>query len=133
MRKSVQVGLNARRTCPWFGVVCFLCAFIASLFGARSASADTPPTAIRTTPLAVPATVLGVTSPYLIAAATKTPEVRGFTLSQDIRVLAAQVEKLARYGVDLNQRRMPRTEKLQLRVDTRIRGVGGILQLRYRR
>jgi len=113
--------------------VCFLCAFIASLFGARSASADTPPTAIRTTPLAVPATVLGVTSPYLIAAATKTSEVRGFTLSQDIRVLAAQVEKLARYGVDLNQRRMPRTEKLQLRVDTRIRGVGGILQLRYRR
>jgi len=77
--------------------------------------------------------VLGVTNPYLIAAAIKAPEVRGFTLSQDIRDLAAQVEKLARYGVDLNQRKMPRSEKLQLRVDTRIRGVGGILQLRYRR
>jgi hypothetical protein len=110
-----------------------LCAFVSSLFGAKSASADTPPTAIKTTPLAVPATVLGVTNPYLIAAAMKAPEVRAFTLSQDIRDLAAQVEKLARYGVDLNQRKMPRSEKLQLRVDTRTRGVGGILQLRYRR
>jgi hypothetical protein len=38
--------------------------------------------------------VLGVTNPYLIAAAMKTPEVQGFTLSQDIRDLAKQVEKL---------------------------------------
>jgi hypothetical protein len=106
---------------------------ISSLFGAKSASADAPPTAIKTTPLAVPATVLGVTNPYLIAAAMQAPEARGFTLSQDIRDLAGRVEKLARYGVDLNQHKMPRTEKLQLRVDTRIRGVGGILQLRYRR
>ena len=132
-RKSVQLGESVRRRCPCFGVLCFLCAFVSSLFGAKSASADTPPTAIKTTSLAVPATVLGVTNPYLIAAAIKTPEVQGFTLSQDIRDLAAQVEKLARYGVDLNQRKTPRAEKLQLRVDTRTHGVGGILQLRYRR
>jgi hypothetical protein len=131
--KSVQLGDGVGRRCPYFGVLCFLCAFVSSLFGAKSASADTPPTAIKTTPLAVPATVLGVTNPYLVAAAMKTPEVRGFTLSQDIRDLAAQVERLARYGVDLNQRKMPHAEKLQLRVDTRTHGVGGILQLRYRR
>ena len=132
-RKSVQLGEGVGRRCPCFGVLCFLCAFVSSLFGAKSASADTPPTAIKTTSLAVPATVLGVTNPYLIAAAIKTPEVQGFTLSQDIRDLAAQVEKLARYGVDLNQRKTPRAEKLQLRVDTRTHGVGGILQLRYHR
>lgn len=131
--KSVQLGEGVGRRCPCFGVLCFLCAFVSSLFGAKSASADTPPTAIKTTSLAVPATVLGVTNPYLVAAAMKTPEVRGFTLSQDIRDLAAQVERLARYGVDLNQRKMPHAEKLQLRVDTRTHGVGGILQLRYRR
>ena len=133
MKKSVQVGLSARRRCPGFGVLCFLCAFMASLFGAHSVSADTPPTAIRTAPLAMPATVLGLTNPYLIAAAVKTPEVRGFTLSRDIRDLAARVEKLARYGVDLNQRKAMRTEKLQLRVNTRTRGLGGILQICYRR
>ena len=83
-------------------------------------------------PLAAPASVLGMTNPYLVAAAMKTPEVLGFTLSQDIRDLAAQVERLARYGVDLNQRKMSHTEKLQLRVDTRVRGVGGVVQLRYR-
>jgi len=131
--KSVQLGQGVGRRCPCFGVLCFLCAFLSSLFGAKSASADTPPTAIKTTSLAVPATVLGVTNPYLVAAAMKTPEVRGFRLSQDIRDLAAQVERLARYGVDLNQRKMPHAAKLQLRVDTRTRGVGGILQLRYRR
>ena len=133
MKKSVQLGASARRTCPGFAVLCFLCAFITCLFGAKSASADTPPTAIKTTPLAVPATVLGVTNPYLVAAAMKTPDARGFTLSRDIRDLAAQVERLARYGVDLNQRKLPQTEKLQLRVDTRTRGVGGILKICYRR
>ena len=112
-------------------MLCFLCAFISSLFGAKSASADAPLPAIKTTPFAAPATVLGVTNPYLIAAAIKTPEVRGFTLSQDIRDLAAQVEKLARYGVDLNQRKLAHTEKLQLRVKPR--GVGGVLQICYRR
>lgn len=133
VRERVQVSKSVSRRCPCFGVLCFLCAFISSLFGAASASADTPPAAIKTTPLAVPASVLGVTNPYLIAAAVQRPEVRGFTLSRDIRDLAARVEKLARYGVDLNQRKMPHEEKLQLRVDTRTRGVGGILQLRYRR
>ena len=106
---------------------------MASLFGTKSVSADTPPAAIKTAPLAVPATVLGIANPTLIAAATKTPEVRGFTLSRDIRDLAARVEKLARYGVDLNQRRAIRTDKLQLRVNTRTRGLGGILQICYRR
>ena len=133
MKKSVQLGASAHRTCRGFAVLCFLCAFITCLFGAKSASADTPPTAIRTAPLAVPATVLGITNPYLVAAATKTSEVRVFTLSRDIRDLAAQVERLARYGVDLNQHKLPHTEKLQLRVDTRTRGVGGILQIYYRR
>jgi predicted LPLAT superfamily acyltransferase len=113
-------------------VLCFVCAFISSLLGAESASADTPPTAIKSTPLAAPAAVLGITNPYLIAAATKTPEILGFTLSQDIRDLALRVEKLARYGVDLNQRKITHTEKLQLRVDTRTRGVGGILKICYR-
>ncbi len=133
MKKSVQLGLRARRRCPYFGVLCFVCALMASLFGTKSVSADTPPAAIKTAPLAVPATVLGLANPYLIAAAMKTPEVRGFTLSRDIRDLAARVEKLARYGVDLNQRRAIRTDKLQLRVNTRTRGLGGILQICYRR
>jgi predicted LPLAT superfamily acyltransferase len=106
---------------------------IACLLGTKGAWADTPPTAIETMPLAAPATVLGVTNPYLIAAAMKTPEVQRFTLSQDIRDLAKQVEKLARYGVDLNQRKSLHTEKLQLRVDTRTRGVGGVLKICYQR
>jgi hypothetical protein len=116
-------------------VLCFLCAFISLVFGAHSASADVPLPAIKTTPLAAPAAVLGMTNPYLVAAAMKTPKVeaRGFTLSRDIRDLAAQVEKLARYGIDLNQRRLPHTEKLQLRVDTRTRGFGGILKICYQR
>jgi hypothetical protein len=132
-RKSIQHGESVGRRCPCFGVLCFLCALISSLLGAKSASADTPPTAIKTTPLAAPATVLGVTNPYLIAAAVRVPGARRFTLSRDIRDLAAQVEKLARHGVDLNQRKMPHGENLQLRVHTGIRGVGGVLQLRYRR
>jgi hypothetical protein len=131
VRKSVQLGSSARRRCPCFGVLCFLCAFIASVFGAKSASADTPPAAIRTTPLAAPAMVLGVTNPYLIAAATKKPEVRGFTFSKDLRKLYQRVETLAIYGVDLNQRKLPHAEKLNLRVQTRFGG--GVLQLRYRR
>ena len=113
-------------------MLCFVCALFSSLLGAESASADTPPTAIKSTPLAAPAAVLGITNPYLIAAVTKTPEVLGFTLSQDIRDLALRVEKLARYGVDLNQRKITHTDKLQLRVDTRTRGVGGILKICYR-
>jgi hypothetical protein len=131
MRKRFQAWPSPGRRCRCFGVVCFLCAFVASTFGAESALADTPPTAIETTLLAAPATVLGVTNPYLVAAAMKTPEVRRFTLSQDILDLSAHVEKLARYGVDLNQRKMLHTEKLQLRVKQR--DLGGVLQLCYRR
>jgi hypothetical protein len=111
--------------------LCFLCAFVSSLFGAKSASADAPLPAIKALPIAAPAAVLGMTNPYLIAAAATKPEVIGFTLSRDIRDLAAHVERLARFGVDLNQRKLPRTEKLQLRVKQR--GVGGVLQICYRR
>ena len=131
MSESFQVWSSVGRRCPWFGVLCFLCAFIASMFGAESALADTPPTAIKTTQLAAPATVLGVTNPYVVAAAIKAPKVRRFTLSQDILNLAAHVEKLARYGVELNQRKRLHAEKLQLRVKPR--DVGGVLQICYRR
>jgi len=82
--------------------------------------------------LAAPALVLGLSNPYLVAAAvtTTTPEVPGFTVSDDLRDLLRRVDKLARYGVDLNQRKIAHTEKLQLRV--RQVGFGGLLQLRYR-
>jgi hypothetical protein len=109
---------------------CFLCAFITSIFGAKSASAESPLPAIRTTQVALPISVLGLNNPYLIAAATRTPRVIRFLLSRDIRDLAARVDKLARYGVDLNQRKLPHTEKLQLRV--RQRGPGGVVLLSYR-
>ena len=128
---GVESSRRRGRRRPRFGVLCFLCAFIASGFGAESALADAPPAAIKTTQLPAPATVLGLTNPYLVAAAMKTPEVRRFTVSQDIRDLAAHVEKLARYGVDLNQRKKLHTEKVQLRVKPR--GVGGVLQICYRR
>ena len=131
MSESFQVLSSVGRRCPCFGVWCFLCALIASMFGAESALADTPPTAIKTTQLAAPATVFGVTNPYVAAAAMKAPEVRRFSLSQDILDLASRVDKLARYGVDLNQGKRLHTEKLQLRVKPR--DVGGVLQICYRR
>jgi hypothetical protein len=131
MRKSVQLSSDARRRCRYFGVLCFLCAFISSVFGANSASADGPLPAIKTTPLAAPAAVLGVTNPYLVAAAMKKPEAQGFTFSKDLRKLYHRVERLAIYGLDLNQRKLPHTDKLNLRVQTRLGG--GVLQLRYRR
>ncbi len=131
MRKSVQLGLGGPRRCPCFGVLCFLCAFVSSLFGAKSASADAPLPAIKTMPIAAPAAVLGMTNPYLIAAAATKPEVRRFTLSRDILDLAARVERLAVYGLDLNQRKLPHGEKLQLRVEQR--GAGGVLKICYRR
>jgi len=104
---------------------------VSFLFGAKSASADAPLTAIKAMPIAAPAAVLGMTNPYLIAAAATKPEVRRFTLSRDILDLAARVERLALYGVDLNQRKLPHSEKLQLRVEQR--GAGGVLQICYRR
>lgn len=110
--------------------MCLLCAFLASLFGTRNALADTPPTAIYSAPLTMPATVLGLSNPYVIAAAMESPEVLSFTLSQDIRAMVKRFDKLARYGVDLNQRKIAHTEKLQLRV--RQRGPGGVIELRYR-
>lgn len=82
-------------------------------------------------PIAAPAAVLGITNPYVVAAAVTKPEVLGFTLSRDIRDLAAQVERLAQYGVDLNQRKLAHTEKLQLRLTPR--DVGGVVQICYRR
>jgi len=131
MRKSGQLSSDSRRRCRYFGVLCFLCAFISSAFGVNSALADTPLPAIKATPLAAPAAVLGVTNPYLVAAAIKKPEVRSFTFSKDLRKLYHRVETLAIYGVDLNQRKLRHTEKLNLRVQTRLGG--GVLQLRYRR
>jgi hypothetical protein len=135
-KRVVEAGLNARRTCPCLGVLCFLGAFIASLFGARSAAADGPPAAIKATPLAAPAAVLGLSNPYLVAAsvnrqASRQPEVLGFQLSRSLVDLVQRVETLARDGVELNQRKLPRAEKLNLRVQSRYGG--GVLQLRYQR
>ena len=129
--KRVQWAPSARRRCPCVGMLCFLCAFITSLFGSKSASADTPVAAIKTTQLAAPAAVLGLTNPHVIASVTKTPEVQGFTFSKDLRDLADRVETLARDGVELNQRKFPHAEKLNLRVQSRLGG--GVLQLCYRR
>ena len=137
MRKSVQVGPEDRRICPCFGMLCFLCAFLASLFGAKSASADAPVAALKTTPLAAPATTLGLTNPYVVAAALERPAIEaprgilGFTLSRDILDFVHRVEKLAVHGVELNQRNLQQTEKLNLRVQSRLGG--GVLQLCYRR
>jgi len=97
----------------------------------RTASADTPPAAIQSAPLAAPAAVLGLHNPYLIAAAAGTPQLRGFSFSQDLMDFARRVERLATFGVDLNQRKLPHAEKLNLRVQSRYGG--GVLQLCYRR
>ena len=134
VRKSVQLGCGARKTCPLFGVFCFLGALIASLLGARSVRADTPPAAIKT-PLAAPAAVLGLGNPYLVAASVNSPtlqrpEVLGFTFSRNLVRMVNRVEVLARDGVELNARR-PYRERLNLVVQSR--SGGGVLQLRYRR
>lgn len=130
-RRNVQEGLNTPRRCPCVGVLCFLCALIGSLFSAKSASADPPAAAIQSAPFAAPAAVLGIRSPYLIQAAVGAPEVQGFTFSQDLLDFVAQVDRLARFGVDLNQRKLVRDEKLSLRVKGRFGG--GVLQLCYQR
>jgi hypothetical protein len=113
------------------GVFCFLCALIGSLFSAKSASADPPAAAIQSAPFAAPAAVLGIRNPYLIQAAAGTPEVQGFTFSQNLLDFVAQVDRLARFGVDLNQRKLVRDEKLSLRVKGKLGG--GVLQLCYQR
>jgi len=136
VKKSVQVRRAAHPRCPCFGVFCFLCALITSLFGAKSASAETPLAAIKATPVAAPAVVLGLNHPYLVAASLgktslERPEVRGFTLSKNIVNLVHRVEILARHGVELNQRKLEHSDKLNLRVQSRYGG--GVLQLCYRR
>ena len=135
LRKSVQWGCDARKTCPLFGVFCFLGALVASLFGAKTASADAPAAAIKVTPIAAPAAVLGLSNPYLVAASVKAPslerpEVMGFQFSKNLVRMVNRVEVLARDGVELNTRK-PTAEKLNLRVQSRLGG--GVLQIRYRR
>ena len=127
MKKRLQLGL--RGICPCIGLLCFLVAFVASIFVTSEASADTPATAIKGTPLIVPAAVLGVSNRYVIAAAVRTPKAQRFLLSKDIRDLVKRVDRLARYGLDLNQRK-PQLEKLQLRFQSR--DFGGLLQICYR-
>jgi len=61
------------------------------------------------------------------------PRLRRSVLPVRVLRFSFRVEKLARYGVDLNQHKVGHTEKLQLRVNTRTRGLGGILQICYRR
>ena len=117
-------------------MLCFLGAFLATLFGSKNASADAPPAAIQSTPLAAPIAVLGLSNPYLIAASVEAPTlekptVLGFTFSRGPGDLVNRVEILARDGVELNQRGLPHAEKLNLRVESRFGG--GVLQLRYRR
>ena len=129
-RRSVQWRPHGSRRCPCVGVLCFLCALVSALSSARSASADAPVAAIQSAPLAMPAAVLGVRNPRLIAAAAGTPQLRGFTFSRDLVDFAKRVEKLATFGVDLNQRKLEQFEKLNLRV--RGRYGGGVLQLCYR-
>jgi len=125
-RKRLQLG---SKPCPCIGILCFLVAFVVSVVTASEASADSPPTAIKGTPLVVPAAVLGVTNPYLVRAALPTPKAQRFLLSKDIRSLAKRVDNLARYGLDLNQR-TPQTQKLQLRFQSH--DFGGLLQICYR-
>lgn len=130
MKRRSQLGLKG--TCPCVGVLCFLVAFVASIFATSDASADAPLvplTALKGTPLAVPATILGVSNPYLIRAALPEPTVQRFVLSKDIRDLALRFDRLARNGVDLTQRAL-QPEKLHLRFESR--DFGGLLQFCYR-
>jgi hypothetical protein len=135
VRKNVQWGCEARKTCPLFGVFCFVGALLASLFGAKNVSADAPLAALKSTPIAAPAAVLGLSNPYLVAASVnrpsvERPEATGFTFSKNLRRMVDRVEVLARDGIALNTRRVT-AEKLNLRVQSSLGG--GVLQLRYRR
>lgn len=138
VKKSVQAPWCARQRCPLFGMLCFLSAFVASLFGTKTASAEAPIAVLKkATPIAAPAAVLGLSNPHLIAAAATplaerdTPQVLRFRLSRDLLKLVHRVERLAVDGVDLNQRKFTHAEKLNLRVQSRFGG--GVLQLCYRR
>jgi hypothetical protein len=114
---------------------CFLCALFASLFGTKRVSADAPLAAIKTSSLvAAPAAVLGISNTYVVAAAAgqgRVPQVLRFSFSEDLVDFAQRVEKLARDGVLLNQRKIAHPEKLNLRVQSRLGG--GVVQLCYRR
>ena len=72
---------------------------------------------------------MGVSNEYVLRSALPTPKVDQFWLSKDVRDLVRRVDKLARYGLDLNQRQ-PQPEKLRPRVQSRFGG--GVLQLTYR-
>ena len=121
--------LGSKGTCPCVGVLCFLAALFSALFATQEAAADNPPAAaIKGTPLVVPATVLGVSNPYLVRAAAPRPKTPIF-LSEDIRDLARRVDRLARYGLDLN-RRNTGPERLRLTLQSRFGG--GVLKLSYR-
>lgn len=120
-----------RYVSSWVFVICVLCAFLSAFFPIQSAAADTPPAAIQSAPMAAPVAVLGFRNPYLIEAAAGAPQLEGFTFSRDPMDFAKRVERLATFGVDLNQRKLPRSDKLTLRV--RSRYGGGVLQLCYRR
>jgi hypothetical protein len=86
---------------------------------------------VQSAPLGAPAAVLGFRNPYVIAAAAGTLQPQGVTFSRDLMGFAERVERLATFGVELNQRKLPHTDKLNLRV--RGRYGGGVLQLCYRR
>ncbi|MEM9731704.1 MAG: hypothetical protein AAF997_24220 [Myxococcota bacterium] len=129
VKRRSELGLKG--TCPCVGVLCFLVALFAGLFTSQDASADSPgpATAIKGTPLVVPAAVLGVSNPYLVRAALPSPTDRKSFLSAQILGLAERADRLARDGLHLN-RRSTGKEKLHLRFDSRMSG--GALSLCYR-
>lgn len=135
VKENIDVRAGAKRRCPCFGMFCFLCALVASLLGTKRASADTPLAAIKASSIvAAPAAVLGVSNTYVVAAAAakgRAPQVLRFSFSENLVDFAERVEKLARDGVLLNQRKLAHAEKLNLRVQSRLGG--GVLQLCYRR
>ena len=109
---------------------------MATLFGAKSASADAPIAALKTGPLAAPAATLGLSNPYVIAASFERPAIEaprglGFTLSRDVLDLVQRVETLAIHGLELNRHNLHQRDQLNLRVQSRLGG--GVLQLCYRR
>ncbi len=105
-------------------------ALMGLLIAPSRVEADAPVAAVKTTSFVVPATVLGVSNPYVLRAAFANPASRRFTISRDIRDLVRRVDKLARFGVDLN-RHTPGPEKVQLRLQSRFGG--GLVQICYRR
>lgn len=110
-------------------MLCFLAALFAGFFTQAHAKAEGPAAALKTTPLVVPAAVLGIANPVVVRAAMPTPTARRFELSKQIRHMADRVDTLARHGLYLNQRSTG-PEKLHLRFESRLSG--GLVQLCYR-